>query len=195
MANIDTLRKRLEKVNTELNAIEEGWPHRTPTSGRSSLELHADKGVPQYAKDVALKAIAPLVEEFRGWEFMLQLTMMGGVDPVALMEIYLNGSCFASVRFFAGDEPGLKTAAHCIRRCTELFPQLAANAAARLRTYPLKTFKSKRYKQLCQLRRKLNQQWHNIPQTAAAKVPGPYAYPYGEHKPGWPVFEGMQLGK
>jgi hypothetical protein len=200
MANITTLRRRLEKVNTELNLIEERWPHRPPSSHPSTLKLAADPGVPAYARKAAEAAIAPFMEEFKkGWEVTVNIVYMGGNDSVSLMEIYLQGCCFASVRFFAGDEPGIKTEAHCLRRCVELFPQLVTNASKALRQYPRKVFKSKRYKQLYQQRRKLNAEWQAMMDKVTSpdkhNVPGPYAYPYGKHSKDWPCFEGMQLGR
>lgn len=195
--SIKALYDRLSKVNTQLNAIEEEWPWRPPTTKKTIVSLDYNTNeLPKYAIE-ALKAQAQRLRKAfpEGWEFTVRGHSWGGRDSGCMMEVFINGSCFSSVRFYAGDEPHIKTRAHCIQECTNLLFQLITNTISRLEKYPLRTFRSKRYERLCEQRRKLNQKWHSIPQTRAANVPGPWAYPYGEHKPGWPVFEGMQLGK
>lgn len=195
--NIEALRARLQKVNTQLNLIEDGWPHRRPTTKRSTLKIDThDSPVAKYAlEEVERLANLLLVKKLRGWEFTVYVHTWGGQDSGAMVEIFANGQSFASVRYFSGDEPHLKTAAQCMQACIGQAALLFENASKRLAKYPLRTFQSAKYERLCEQRRKLNSIWHDIPETRAAPVPGPYAYPYGEHKPGWPVFEGLQLGK
>lgn len=199
--SIKALYDRLQKVNTQLNAIEEGWPWRPPTDKKTTLKVDYNTSeLPKYAID-ALKAQAQRLRKAfpEGWEFIVRGHSWGGRESGCIMEIFINGSSFSTVRFFAGDEPYIKTRAHAIQECTNLLHQLFTNTIARLKKYPLKTFKSKRYKRLCELRRKYNGQWQDkldsVPSADKYRVPGPFAYPYGEHKPGWPCFEGMQLGK
>lgn len=196
MANINVLRKRLESVNTQLNAIEEGWPRGMPSNKASTLVLdHSACKLPKYAITMMqimgkrLQTIFPV-----GWDFKIYACVWGGQDAGCIMEIFINGSSFASARFCVGDAMGLNTKADCVAVCVDQFPTLVNNSIARLKKYPRKTFASEKYKNLCERRRKLNQQWHAIPETHYARSFPPYAYPYGKHKEGWPVFEGMQLG-
>jgi len=199
MANIKVLFKRLEKVNTELNAIEEGWPWRQPSNKVSTLERDVSGCImPQYALLMMQGQGERLLKKFpKGWDFLMHGFSWGGQDAGCIMEIFVNGSSFASVRFFVGGD--LKTKAHCVGACIDNFHQLTTNAIARLETYPFATFRSKKYKGLCKLRKQLNGEWQammdNIKTPDKYNVPGPYAYPYGKHKKDWPVFEGMQLGK
>lgn len=201
MVNIATLRSRLERLNTKLNAIEEGWPHRPPNRQRSTLRFdYKTSELPKYAIE-ALKAQGERLRKAfpSGWDLLIVGHSWGGQQFGCIMEVFINGSCFSSVRYYAGDEPHIKTRAHCIQECTNLLFKLITNTIARLEKYPLRTIRSKKYARLCELRRKYNVQWqaklYSVPSADRYRVPGPFAYPYGEHKPGWPCFEGMQLGK
>lgn len=195
--SIKSLYNRLYKVNTQLNLIEEGWPFRQPNTRRSTLKVdHPGCKLPKYAVDALRANGERLLTTFpKGWEFTVRGFTWGGRDGGCIMEIFVNGQAFASIRWMVGDAAHLKTPAQCTQECVDGFSKLTTNAIARLVKYPERTFKSKKYARLCELRRQLNRKWHSIPQTRAASVPGPWAYPYGDHKPGWPVFEGMQLGK
>lgn len=201
MKDIKVLFKRLERVNTELNMIEEGWPWRLPSNKRTTMVLdHEGCSFPQYAVAMMQAQGDRLKKTFPvGWEFVVHGFVWGGQDTGCIMDIFVNGSSFACVRFCVGDESGLKTKAHCVGACIDSLHQLVTNAIARLQTYPLRTFKSAKYKELCDRRRKLNREWRAMLDTIKTpdkyNVPGPYAYPYGKHKKDWPVFEGMHLGK
>jgi hypothetical protein len=195
MKDIKDLYKRLEKVNTELNEIEEGWPWRGPTNKKSTLEFDIGGAMPEYGVLMMKAQGERLLKKFpKGWEFRIHAYVWGGQDTGCIIDIFINGGGFSSVRFCVGGKSALKTKAHCVGACIDQLPTLVTNTIARMEKYPTRTFASAKYKKLCELRKKLNGEWQAIPETRGASVPGPYAYPYGKHKKDWPVFEGMQLG-
>lgn len=185
----EALFARLRDVNTDLNAIEQGWPHRQPSEKKSTFTADNCSRASKAARLAASTCGTRLIQAFpKGWEFEVFVVIEGPPQAMAMLEIFINGSGFASVRFFAGDEKGLKTKADCMRACVEHFDELTTNVINRLSKYPHAVFASQEYKKLCNERRELNARW------SALNLPYNEPYPYGVNVPGWPVFEGMQLG-
>lgn len=185
--NVARLSKRLERVNTKLNSIEDAWPSSGPTAESSTLEFQFVGALPKYATEEVTSASQALLR-LTGWKFMVSVSAAGGRDAYAIIDIFVNDQSIACVRFME------KTQAKSLRAAVNLFPQLVNNTITHLQKYPHHIFQSRRYAVLLQLRKKLNEEWFNAPETHGASVPGPYAYPYGVHSPGWPNFGGLQLG-
>lgn len=192
------LKARLEVLNTELNKFEDGWPRERPTSEPSTLSFHIDNRTPAYAINTVKISSQKLVTTFVGWKFSVHILHWGGFDAGAKIDIFVNGSSFACVRYFSDPSMGLNTTAQCIAACVKDYPTLVENVVKRLETYPRKELKSLRYKKMVAQRRELNQKWEKLTNTFpnSEKYCGDelFRYPYGEHTPGWPVFDGMQLG-
>lgn len=190
---IESLRAKLEKVNTQLNLIEDGWPFRPPTMSKKTTTKVDCKNLPQYAVKAVNDLAQHLKQSFpKGWEFFIYGFSWGGIDAGSLVEVFINGKCFSSVQFNLGGN--IKSSASCTQKCIERLPKLFDITFARLQAYPFKTFASKKYKRLCEQRRELNKTWFNMQETGELKVTSSkLTYPYGQHKLGYPRF-GMHLG-
>lgn len=192
MPNVTALFKRLEKVNTALNLIEDCWPHRQPTDNKiKQLKFSFDpkRLASKHVRSIEQQA-QRLADNVPGWEVTVDVYAFTGRDAGCVINVFFNGSSAGRTgcQVYNMDLKNTSTSfTPSLQACVEQWPAEVDRLIAKFKTYPAKAFKTKKYKALYKTRQVLNKQWHAIPETHAANVPGPYAYPYGKHSPGWPT--------
>jgi hypothetical protein len=185
MKDITSLFKRLERVNTALNAIEDCWPSRQPTDAKvKPLKFSHD---PQRIAAKYINLIKEHAERLAaglpGWEVTVDVYASGGKQACCTINVFFNGSSAGRVgcQVYNMDLKSESTSfVPSLRECVRQWPGEVDRLLEKFSRYPARTFQSKRYKDLCEVRRRLNRQWH-----AEA---GPMArYPYGKHSASWPT--------
>lgn len=184
MSNLTKLYKRLERVNTALNLVEDKWPWRGP-EGTEPKPLKFSFDPARLAKshvDAIRKEAERLAKGLPGWEVTVDIYAFTGQDAGCVINLFFNGSSAArsGVSIYNHDlGVNSKSYTPSLQACVQAWPIEVNRMLTKFGKYPTKTFASKRYKALQVLRRKLNTQWTKL---ASSMTP----YPHGKHSPGWP---------
>jgi len=185
-ANLRALYKRLEKVNTALNAVEDMWPCRLPTDNKiKQLKFSFDpKRLPQRAVRSIEQQAQRLADNVPGWEVTVDIYAFTGQDAGCVINVFFNGSSAGRTgcQVYNHDLGSTsKSYTASLNACVERWPAEVDRLIAKFKGFSIKPFQTKRYKELYGLRQRLNREWH-------AKAPVLNCpYPYGEHSPNWPT--------
>lgn len=159
-------REALKRLNEELDAIEHGWPDRLP-SGVKPKKLHFKydpKRLPRGTIARIEEQCERLAAGLPGWEVSVDLHAWRGRDAGCRISIYINGvDAGFGLRYYNDEVPGgkgKKTYTPGLNACCATFPGHVDRLIAKFKGYPLETFTSKRYLDLCAERRRLNRIVH-----------------------------------
>jgi len=183
---LQSLYKRLECVNTELNAIEELWPHQLPTDNKiKQLKFSFDpQRLPQRAVRSIEQQAQRLADNCPGWKVTVHIYAFTGQDAGCVINVSFNGSSAGRTGCHVyNHDLGVKSKSYTasLNACVEQWPAEVDRLIAKFKGFSIKPFQTKRYKSLYRLRQQLNQEWH-------AKAPTLNCpYPYGAHVKNWPT--------
>lgn len=184
MTATKTLFKRLERVNTALNLIEDGWPLRPPSHMRRKLEFSSDP------KCLSIRAIRSIKEHAQrladglpGFQVQVDVYAFTGQQAGCVINVFVNGQapgrCGCQIYNYDMKNTS-KSFTPSLNACVKQWPVEVDRLLKKFDDYPYETFKTKRYNELYRLRQTLNTQWHKVTDPMQT-------YPYGEHAPEWPV--------